>query len=127
MNISSSNCTRGEARTPDVAVQSILRQTHHVDFTTDVQHGDLLDAEMLDVLSANLREPLAIMKGYADTLLQRGDRLSREERREFLIAIVDASERFERVLQSFLPANPHSSYTHFDAFDRGETPAGDWR
>lgn len=70
------------------------------------RRADLLDAEMLDTLSSDLREPLAIMKGSAETLLRRGERLSWEERHEFLSAIVQASERFEHVLQRWLPPNP---------------------
>ena len=69
------------------------------------QRRDLLDAYMLDALSAELREPLAIIKGAAETLLRHADRLSPEERHEFLSAIVEASDRFEHVLQHFLPTD----------------------
>lgn len=70
---------------------------------TRQRRRDLLDADMLDALSAELREPLAVIKGAAETLLRHRDRLSPEERHEFLNAIVEASDRFEHVLQHFLP------------------------
>lgn len=70
------------------------------------RRNDLLDADMLDALSANLREPLTIIKGSAETLLHRGERLSREERHDFLCAIMQASEHFENILRRFLPSEP---------------------
>lgn len=72
---------------------------------TSVRRRDLLDADMLDALSAELREPLAIIKEAAETLLRCADRLSPDERHEFLSAIVAASDRFEHVLQHFLPSD----------------------
>jgi K+-sensing histidine kinase KdpD len=63
---------------------------------------------MLDALSTDLREPLALIKGAAETLLRRGERLTPEERHEFLSAIVEASERFEGILRRVLPSNTSS-------------------
>lgn len=63
---------------------------------------------MLDALSTDLREPLALIKGAAETLLRHGERLTPEERHEFLSAIVEASERFEGILRRVLPSNTSS-------------------
>lgn len=91
---------------PGGAPEPEERHTHDTGHVLVQQHSDPLDAEMLDALSADLREPLAIIKAAGETLLRHGDRLSREERHEFLSDILEASEWFERVLQRFLPANP---------------------
>lgn len=97
-----------EQTTPESAEapQYDPRQAHCSAPLPGQREVELLDAEMLDALSADLREPLAIIKGYAETLLLRGDRFTRDERHEFLTAIIDASERFELVLQRCLPSNP---------------------
>lgn len=57
-----------------------------------------LTAELLATLSHELRSPLTAIKGYAATLLRRR-RISPEERRAFLSAIVEASDRLEHVVE----------------------------
>ena len=56
---------------------------------------ELLKAELLATVSHELRSPLASIKGYASTLLRHGQRISSEERQEFLLAIAEASNRLE--------------------------------
>src|SRR5262249_7961796 len=55
------------------------------------EHGqpsiEHLKADLLATVSHELRSPLAAIKGYAETLLLREDRLPREERHAFLRAI----------------------------------------
>src|SRR5438876_7273547 len=63
---------------------------------------ELLKAELLATLSHELRSPLASIKGYAATLLRHEQRISREERREFLLAINDASDRLAVVIDRLL-------------------------
>jgi len=63
---------------------------------------DLLKAEMLASVSHELRSPLASIKGYAATLLRHERRISREERHEFLVAIVEASNRLTTVIDRLL-------------------------
>src|SRR5262249_14818232 len=63
------------------------------------EHGqpsiDHLKADLLATVSHELRSPLAAIKGYAETLLLREDRLPREERHAFLRAIIAAGGRLE--------------------------------
>lgn len=63
---------------------------------------NMLNADVLDALSMELREPLSTIKGAAETLLWRGGRLPSGERHEFVRAIVKTSDRFEQVLRRHL-------------------------
>lgn len=60
---------------------------------------ELLNAELLATVSHELRSPLASVKGYAATLLRYERRLSRDERHQFLLAIADASNRLEVIIE----------------------------
>jgi len=63
---------------------------------------ELLKAELLGTVSHELRGPLASIKGYAATLLRHERRISREERHQFLLAINEASDRLEVLIQRLL-------------------------
>jgi signal transduction histidine kinase len=63
---------------------------------------DLFKAELLGTMSHELRSPLASIKGYAATLLRHERRISREERHQFLLAINEASDRLEIIIQQLL-------------------------
>jgi signal transduction histidine kinase len=63
---------------------------------------ELLKAELLATVSHELRSPLSSIKGYAATLLRHEHRIPREERREFLVAINEASNRLEVVIDRLL-------------------------
>ncbi len=63
---------------------------------------ELLKAELLGTVSHELRSPLASIKGYAATLLRHERRLSREERHQFLLAINEASDRLEVIVERLL-------------------------
>ncbi|HJT57928.1 MAG TPA: ATP-binding protein [Ktedonobacteraceae bacterium] len=67
-----------------------------------LQEMELLKAELLGTVSHELRSPLASIKGYAATLLRHERRLSREERHQFLLAINEASDRLEVIIERLL-------------------------
>lgn len=67
-----------------------------------IQEKELFKAELLATVSHELRSPLASIKGYASTLLLHERRISREERREFLVAIQEASNRLELIIDRLL-------------------------
>jgi signal transduction histidine kinase len=78
-----------------------------VELETAARHRDreqmeLLKAELLATVSHELRSPLTSIKGYAATLLRHEQRISQEEQHEFLIAIADASQRLEVVVDRLL-------------------------
>ena len=64
--------------------------------------AEAMNAELLALVSHELRSPLASIKGYTATLLRREHRISRQEQHEFLLAIRDASNRLELIVDRFL-------------------------
>jgi signal transduction histidine kinase len=67
-----------------------------------LREADNLKTELLGTVSHELRSPLATIKGYAATLLKYEKRLDAAERREFLEAIVEASDRLAGVIEQML-------------------------
>jgi len=65
---------------------------------------ELIDAigEFLASVSHDLRTPLAIMHGYAETLLHYGDKLDREKRAAYLNYIRDGSRKLTQQMAEFL-------------------------
>jgi signal transduction histidine kinase len=63
---------------------------------------ELFKAELLATVSHELRSPLASIKGYAATLLRHERRLPRDERRQFLLAIAEGTDRLERIVDRLL-------------------------
>ncbi len=63
---------------------------------------ELLKSELLGTVSHELRSPLASIKGYAATLLRHEHRLAHEERHKFLLAINEASDRLEIIVERLL-------------------------
>ncbi|HKV85805.1 MAG TPA: HAMP domain-containing sensor histidine kinase [Ktedonobacterales bacterium] len=59
-------------------------------------------ADLLGTLSHELRSPLTAIKGYAATVLRYENRLPREERHEYLRAIIEASDRLEVIIDRLL-------------------------
>jgi signal transduction histidine kinase len=73
-----------------------------------------LNAEWLASLSHELRSPLTAIQGYASILLRHKDRISADERQEFLQAISQGSNRIASVLDRFLDiANLEAGTTPF--------------
>ena len=67
-----------------------------------LREANRLKAELLATVSHELRSPLTSIKGYAATLLRHERRLPREERHAFLLAIVEASDRLEVIIDRLL-------------------------
>ncbi|HEU5230273.1 MAG TPA: ATP-binding protein [Ktedonobacteraceae bacterium] len=83
----------------------LAERVHEQEIMADRQalrEMELLKAELLGTVSHELRSPLASIKGYAATLLRHERRISREERHEFLLAINEASDRLEVVINRLL-------------------------
>jgi signal transduction histidine kinase len=77
----------------------------------ELRSADRLKAELLGTVSHELRSPLAAIKGYAATLLRHERRLGREERQEFLRAIVEGSDRLEVLISQLLEMSELSTGT----------------
>jgi two-component system phosphate regulon sensor histidine kinase PhoR len=67
-----------------------------------IRQADHLKAQLLGAVSQELRSPLAVIKGYANTLLRYENNLEQGERREFLEAIGEACTRLEVMVNHLL-------------------------
>lgn len=67
-----------------------------------IHEMELLKSELLATISHELRSPLASIKGYAATLLRHEQRISFEERHEFLLAINESSDRLAVLIDRLL-------------------------
>jgi signal transduction histidine kinase len=79
-----------------------IQELEMVTYTESVREMELLKAELLATVSHELRSPLASIKGYASTLLRHERRISAQERHEFLLAIQQASDRLQFIVERFL-------------------------
>ncbi len=83
----------------------LTERLHEIESTSAreaLEGMELLKAELLGTVSHELRGPLASIKGYAATLLRHERRLAREERHQFLLAINEASDRLEVIIERLL-------------------------
>ncbi|GAC1350504.1 MAG: hypothetical protein NVSMB27_33630 [Ktedonobacteraceae bacterium] len=88
-----------------IANMLLAERVHELETSTNLQaltERELLNAELLATVSHELRSPLSSIKGYAATLLRHEHRILREERREFLVEINEASNRLEVVINRLL-------------------------
>jgi signal transduction histidine kinase len=79
-----------------------LHEPEAASMRESLREMELLKAELLGTVSHELRSPLASIKGYAATLLRHERRISREERHQFLLAINEASDRLEVLIERLL-------------------------
>jgi two-component system sensor histidine kinase KdpD len=63
---------------------------------------DRLKTELLGTVSHELRTPLGSIKGYATTLLSHGNKLRKEEQREFLEIIDSEADRLRDLIDNLL-------------------------
>ena len=76
-----------------------LENTIH---TAAINEAEQLKSELLSTMGHELRSPLTSIKGYTATLLRYDKRLRREEQREFLEAIRDASDTLSIIVDRLL-------------------------
>ncbi len=63
---------------------------------------DRMKTELLGTVSHELRTPLGSIKGYATTLLTHGNKLKRDEQREFLEIIDSEADRLRELIENLL-------------------------
>src|SRR5207302_7479126 len=85
-----------------IVMKERMQELERASVCEALQGMELLKAELLGTVSHELRSPLASIKGYAATLLRHERRISREERHQFLLAINEASDRLEIIIQRLL-------------------------
>jgi signal transduction histidine kinase len=72
----------------------------------------LLPAELLATVGHEFRGPLTTIQGYATTLLRSEQQLRAEERREYLLAISEASTHLSKLVDRFLELGKLETHTH---------------
>jgi PAS domain S-box-containing protein len=72
---------------------------------TTMHELERLKEDFVATVSHELRTPLAPIKGWATTLLQHGERLNEEQRREAVESILRHSQRLERLVVNLLEAS----------------------
>jgi K+-sensing histidine kinase KdpD len=82
-----------------------VENLHLIDETRKVaalKELDRMKTELLSTVSHELRTPLGSIKGYATTLLTHGNKLRREEQREFLEIIDSEADRLRELIENLL-------------------------
>lgn len=64
----------------------------------NIKSVDQLRQELIANVSHDLRTPLAIMKGYVETLLMKDDQLSKEDRIKYLKIVFNGSEKLQKLI-----------------------------
>ena len=85
-----------------IVLRERVQELERTSVRESLQGMELLKAELLGTVSHELRGPLASIKGYAGTLLRHERRLGRAERHQFLLAISEASDRLEVIIERLL-------------------------
>lgn len=86
----------------DVTQAEQLHELEQASVQEDIAAMEMFKAELLATVSHELRSPLASIKGYAATLLRNARRLPRDERHQFLLAIMEGAARLERIVDRLL-------------------------
>ncbi len=69
--------------------------------TSPREQGKKTDPDVVSVLSHELLSPLTLIKGYASTLLQIGEAITEEQKRQYLQGIDSATTKLTRLLENF--------------------------
>jgi PAS domain S-box-containing protein len=72
---------------------------------TKARELELLKDDFIAVVSHELRTPLVPIKGWAQTLLNRGDRLSEDQRRTAVRSILTQAQRLEALVLNILESS----------------------
>jgi signal transduction histidine kinase len=85
--------------------QKVHERTHELAETmTQLQVANQHKSDLLATVSHELRTPLGAIKGYGTALLRFGPRIRAAERREFLVAIDQATDRLAALIDDLLLA-----------------------
>jgi two-component system sensor histidine kinase KdpD len=77
----------------------LLEETRKVEALKEL---DRMKTELLSTVSHELRTPLGSIKGYATTLLTHGNKLRKDEQREFLEIIDSEADRLRELIENLL-------------------------
>lgn len=69
---------------------------------SQIKEVERLKSEFISMVSHDLRTPLAVIKGYAATLLNPSLKLDEDRKRRFITGINDASDKLTRIIDNLL-------------------------
>jgi signal transduction histidine kinase len=88
-----------------------------------LEDAERVKDDLVAIVSHELRTPLTSIRGYARTLLVHGDRLTPQEREEFIEKIDVQSARLSRLVENLLLASRASHADHEAIADVGRVVA----
>ncbi len=83
----------------------------HADSPVD-SNVDRAQFEFVSTVSHELRTPLTSIKGFIETLLRSGDKLSEENKRKYIIIVKEQAERLIRLVEDLLAVSRLESQSH---------------
>jgi PAS domain S-box-containing protein len=96
------SCSYSRVPAKDGGTESIVIVARNV---TKARELDLLKDDFIAVVSHELRTPLVPIKGWAQTLLNRGDRLTEDQRRTAVQSILTQAQRLEALVLNILESS----------------------
>jgi PAS domain S-box-containing protein len=96
------SCSHSVVPAKDDALASLIVVARNI---TQARELELLKDDFIAVVSHELRTPLVPIKGWAQTLLNRGDRLSDDQRRTAVQSILTQAQRLEALVLNILESS----------------------
>lgn len=88
---------------------------YYISLITPMRDLACLDQAQIDFVSTvshELRTPMTSIKGFADTLLNAGDQLSKEQQTRFITIIKDQADRLTRLVENLLTVSRLETKRH---------------
>ena len=96
------SCSYSQVPAKDDRLQSLIIVARNI---TQARELELLKDDFIAVVSHELRTPLVPIKGWAQTLLNRGDRLTDDQRRTAVQSILTQAQRLEALVLNILESS----------------------
>ncbi|MBV9487531.1 MAG: PAS domain S-box protein [Frankiaceae bacterium] len=96
------SCSYSQVPAKDDGVESLIIVARNI---TQARELEVLKDDFIAVVSHELRTPLVPIKGWAQTLLNRGDRLSDDQRRTAVQSILTQAQRLEALVLNILESS----------------------
>jgi PAS domain S-box-containing protein len=96
------SCSYSRVPAREGAIESLIVVARNI---TKARELELLKDDFIAVVSHELRTPLVPIKGWAQTLLNRGDRLNDDQRRTAVRSILTQAQRLEALVLNILESS----------------------
>jgi PAS domain S-box-containing protein len=96
------SCSYSEVPAKEEGLEALIIVARNI---TQARELEVLKDDFIAVVSHELRTPLVPIKGWAQTLLNRGDRLSEDQRRTAVQSILTQAQRLEALVLNILESS----------------------